>query len=145
MLRLMGKSRQFQSYLLVAAVLSLFAGMLQGNESPQIVWIRYAVMLFRVLFGLISPFAFLFFGLALVFNGVLLINKEGWAKRYALLLAVGIFILLMDLLFLLNYFVFHHYLPVQYQFCPPRCQSRNQDGGCVSRCTGHLSRFELAP
>lgn len=50
------------------------------------------------------------FGLALVFNGVLLINKEGWAKRYALLLAVGIFILLMDLLFLLNYFVFHHYL-----------------------------------
>lgn len=110
MLRLMGKSRQFQSYLLVAAVLSLFAGMLQGNESPQIVWIRYAVMLFRVLFGLISPFAFLFFGLALVFNGVLLINKEGWAKRYALLLAVGIFILLMNLLFLLNYFVFHHYL-----------------------------------
>lgn len=38
----------------------------------------------------------------------LLINKEGWAKRYALLLAVGIFILLMDLLFL-NYFCVQTY------------------------------------
>ena len=75
-LRSMGKSRQFQSYLLVSALLLLFMGMLQGNESPQVAWIRYAVMLFRVLFGLISPVAFLFFGLALVFNGVLLIKKK---------------------------------------------------------------------
>lgn len=109
-LRSMGKSRQFQSYLLVAALAFVFVGLFQGNDSPQVAWIRYAVMLFRVLFGLISPFAFLFFGLALVFNGVLLIRKEGWAKRYGLLFAVGTFILLMDLLFLLNYFVFHHYL-----------------------------------
>lgn len=109
MLRLMGKSRQFQSYLLAGMVLSLFAGMSQGNESPQIVWIRYAGDAISPLVRLDSPFAFLFFGLALVFNGVSLIKKEGWAKRYALLLAVGIFILLMDLLFLLNYFVFHHY------------------------------------
>lgn len=109
-LRSLGRSRQFQSYLLVAAPLFLFAGLLQGSESPQMAWIRYALMLFRVLFGLISPFAFLFFGLALVFNGLLLIKKEGWAKRFGLLFAVGAFILAMDLLFLLNYFVFHHYL-----------------------------------
>lgn len=109
-LRLLGKNRQFQSYLLVAATAFLFVGLLQGSDSPQMAWIRYALMLFRVLFGLISPFAFLFFGLALVFNGGLLLKKEGWAKRYGLLFAVGAFILLMDLLFLLNYFVFHHYL-----------------------------------
>lgn len=109
-LRSMGKNRQFQSYLLVAALAFLFAGSIQGSDSPQMAWIRYALMLFRVLFGLISPFAFLFFGLALVFNGWLLLKKEGWAKRYGLLFAVGAFILLMDLLFLLNYFVFHHYL-----------------------------------
>lgn len=109
-LRLLGKNRQFQSYLLVAATAFLFAGLLQGSDSPQMAWFRYALMLFRVLFGLISPFAFLFFGLALVFNGGLLLKKEGWAKRYGLLFAVGAFILLMDLLFLLNYFVFHHYL-----------------------------------
>ena len=44
-LRRMGKTRQFQSYLLVAALLFLFVGMLQGNDSPQVAWIRYAVML----------------------------------------------------------------------------------------------------
>lgn len=76
MLRLMGKVDNSKATCWLRRCCPL-AGMLQGNESPQIVWIRYAVMLFRVLFGLISPFAFPVFWPGAVFNGVLLINKEG--------------------------------------------------------------------
>jgi len=95
-------------FFFMVALVTLFLGMLQDNSFPQLAWLRYAVVVFWFLLGIIAPFIFFFMGIVLVFNGVQLIKEEGWSKRYGALIFFGGFILAMVILFAANYFTLNN-------------------------------------
>ncbi len=96
-----------QSYLFMAGMLCLCLGILQDTSFLQIAWVRYFVIVSWFLLGMLAPFVFFFMGIAFVVNGLKLMKREGWSKRYAVLVLLGFSILAMVILFLLNYFLFN--------------------------------------
>jgi uncharacterized SAM-binding protein YcdF (DUF218 family) len=96
-----------QSYSFMAGVLCLCLGGLQDTSFLQIAWVRYFVIVSWFLLGMLSPFVFFFMGIAFVVNGLKLLKREGWSKRYTVLVLLGVAILTLVVLFLLNYFLFN--------------------------------------